>query len=240
MRVGMAEQWVGFLSNQEWQKLTINPGAPPSPLPIPTQFMSNNASVCMFISLYLVCEGVCVPALTVPMCVALILVFPLTIPHLLPPSSSPHFWWLHTHPLLISTKPYLFTHYFCVLSHNHTTLVLFLHRLPYTSTHLFIHWPIHSLISFGFLLPTSLINPSPLFLYLSSLVSRSSLSLPPSPCPLRSPPPFLPSSLSFTQCSVPRSLWLGCSSVAESLCALRCLQSIPSTRAHNQVLPLSS
>uniref|UniRef100_A0A3B5ALB9 Uncharacterized protein n=1 Tax=Stegastes partitus TaxID=144197 RepID=A0A3B5ALB9_9TELE len=37
-------------------------------------------------------------------------------------------------------------------------------------------------------------------------------------------------------CSVPRSLWLGCSSVAESLCALRCLQSIPSTRAHNQVL----
>ncbi|CAB1337138.1 unnamed protein product [Coregonus sp. 'balchen'] len=35
-------------------------------------------------------------------------------------------------------------------------------------------------------------------------------------------------------CSVPRSLWLGCSSVAESLCALRCLQSIPSTRAHNQ------
>lgn len=53
---------------------------------------------------------------------------------------------------------------------------------------------------------------------------------------------LLPSSLSlsFTQCSVPRSLWLGCSSVAESLCALRCLQSIPSTRAHNQVLPLSS
>ncbi|XP_067104219.1 F-box and WD repeat domain-containing 11-A-like [Osmerus mordax] len=35
-------------------------------------------------------------------------------------------------------------------------------------------------------------------------------------------------------CSVPRSLWLGCSSVAESLCALRCLQSIPTTRAHNQ------
>ncbi|CAB1325313.1 unnamed protein product [Coregonus sp. 'balchen'] len=34
--------------------------------------------------------------------------------------------------------------------------------------------------------------------------------------------------------SVPRSLWLGCSSVAESLCALRCQQSIPSTRAHNQ------
>uniref|UniRef100_A0A3B4BB25 Uncharacterized protein n=1 Tax=Periophthalmus magnuspinnatus TaxID=409849 RepID=A0A3B4BB25_9GOBI len=50
----------------------------------------------------------------------------------------------------------------------------------------------------------------------------------------------LPTPLSFTQCSVPRSLWLGCSSVAESLCALRCLQSIPSTRAHNQVLPLSS
>uniref|UniRef100_A0A674DQM6 F-box and WD repeat domain containing 11a n=1 Tax=Salmo trutta TaxID=8032 RepID=A0A674DQM6_SALTR len=41
-------------------------------------------------------------------------------------------------------------------------------------------------------------------------------------------------SLSLTQSSVPRSLWLGCSSVAESLCALRCLQSIPSTRAHNQ------
>uniref|UniRef100_G3Q1D2 F-box and WD repeat domain containing 11a n=1 Tax=Gasterosteus aculeatus aculeatus TaxID=481459 RepID=G3Q1D2_GASAC len=39
---------------------------------------------------------------------------------------------------------------------------------------------------------------------------------------------------SLTLCSVPRSLWLGCSSVAESLCALRCLQSIPSTRAHNQ------
>uniref|UniRef100_A0A3B3UB34 Uncharacterized protein n=1 Tax=Poecilia latipinna TaxID=48699 RepID=A0A3B3UB34_9TELE len=42
--------------------------------------------------------------------------------------------------------------------------------------------------------------------------------------------------LSVPLCSVPRSLWLGCSSVAESLCALRCLQSIPSTRAHNQVL----
>lgn len=35
----------------------------------------------MFISLFLEREGVCVPALTVPMCVALILVFPLTIPH---------------------------------------------------------------------------------------------------------------------------------------------------------------
>uniref|UniRef100_W5MTZ4 F-box and WD repeat domain containing 11a n=1 Tax=Lepisosteus oculatus TaxID=7918 RepID=W5MTZ4_LEPOC len=29
-------------------------------------------------------------------------------------------------------------------------------------------------------------------------------------------------------CSVPRSLWLSCSSVAESLCALRCLRSMPS------------
>uniref|UniRef100_A0A673GGB5 F-box/WD repeat-containing protein 11-like n=1 Tax=Sinocyclocheilus rhinocerous TaxID=307959 RepID=A0A673GGB5_9TELE len=37
-------------------------------------------------------------------------------------------------------------------------------------------------------------------------------------------------------CSLPRSVWLGCSSVAESLCALRCLQSLPSSRAHNQVL----
>lgn len=83
----------------------------------------------------------------------------------------------------------------------------------------------------------SVINPPLLSLHFSSLLSCSSFSLPPSHCPLGSPP-FL--SLSFTQCSVPRSLWLGCSSVAESLCALRCLQSIPSTRAHNQVLPLSS
>ncbi|KAB5565477.1 hypothetical protein PHYPO_G00242050 [Pangasianodon hypophthalmus] len=37
-------------------------------------------------------------------------------------------------------------------------------------------------------------------------------------------------------CSLPRSLWLGCSSVAESLCALRCLQSLPTSRAHNQNL----
>ncbi len=36
------------------------------------------------------------------------------------------------------------------------------------------------------------------------------------------------------------SVWLGCSSVAESLCALRCLQSLPSSRAHNQVLLSSS
>lgn len=69
MRVGMAEQWVGFLSEQERQKFTLNPIDPPAPLPIPTQFMSNNASVCLFISLYPMCEGVCVPALTVPMCV---------------------------------------------------------------------------------------------------------------------------------------------------------------------------
>uniref|UniRef100_A0A672SD25 F-box and WD repeat domain containing 11a n=1 Tax=Sinocyclocheilus grahami TaxID=75366 RepID=A0A672SD25_SINGR len=41
-------------------------------------------------------------------------------------------------------------------------------------------------------------------------------------------------------CSLPRSVWLGCSSVAESLCALRCLQSLPSSRAHNQVLLSSS
>lgn len=83
----------------------------------------------------------------------------------------------------------------------------------------------------------SLIHPAPWFRFPPSIPSLSSFSLPSVHFIL-----LFPSSLplSLTQCSVPRSLWLGCSSVAESLCALRCLQSIPSTRAHNQVLPVSS
>uniref|UniRef100_A0A3Q3VNS0 F-box domain-containing protein n=1 Tax=Mola mola TaxID=94237 RepID=A0A3Q3VNS0_MOLML len=80
--------------------------------------------------------------------------------------------------------------------------------------------------------------PSSTLLYFCFTSHFWSLALPslflPHPVHFVLLPPFLPSSLSFTQCSVPRSLWLGCSSVAESLCALRCLQSIPSTRAHNQ------
>lgn len=32
------------------------------------------------------------------------------------------------------------------------------------------------------------------------------------------------------QCSVPRSLWLGCANLVESMCALSCLQSMPSVR----------
>lgn len=169
--------------------------------------------------------------------------FSLTIPHLLPsflspllmvthpPHSQSHTKPLIFFPIILDFFPFLALHLSC----HSPTLQLF---HPYTHT---LFHPSIKFITFCFLLPLTFINPPLLFLYLSYLISCSSLSLPHSPCPLRSPPPpVLPSSLSFTQCSVPRSLWLGCSSVAESLCALRCLQSIPSTRAHNQVLPLSS
>ena len=83
--------------------------------------------------------------------------------------------------------------------------------------------------SFFFYTPWSV--ASVLFFLLHLLLSYS--------VPPTSRPP-LPPSLSLTQCSVLGSHWRCCSSVAESLCALRCLQCIPSTRAHNQVLPLSS
>lgn len=146
-----------------------------------------------------------------------------------------------THSLLLNFQPNLV--YLCIVFVFLNLLTLHLSRSNIFLPLILFICPLIDpfiLTSFGFLLPTSPIKPPLLFLYFPSLVFRSSLSLLPSPCPLRSPPPFFPSSLSFTQCSVPRSLWLGCSSVAESLCALRCLQSIPSTRAHNQVLPLSS
>lgn len=150
------------------------------------------------------------------------------------PTPTPQF---HTKPYLINFplfwNSYPLLHSTCHVPHLHLT----------TFIRLSIHSSIDPFIDSPHLVSSSKL-PSSTLLYFSFTSHLWSLALPflflPHPCPLRSPPPFLPSSLSFTQCSVPRSLWLGCSSVAESLCALRCLQSIPSTRAHNQVLPLSS
>lgn len=53
----------------------------------------------------------------------------------------------------------------------HTPPVPFPHHLLTTSIHLSIHWSIHSLTSFGFLLPTSLINPLLYFSFTSHLWS---------------------------------------------------------------------
>lgn len=228
----------GFCQNKSdnnWQLI---------PLPLPLLYLSPPSSclimlLCVCLSVCILCVKECVFLRSLCQCVCSSNTgFSPPLPS--PPSSLLTFWWLYTHLFSISNQT-LFVYFPIIFAFLHST-TLHLSRsspTPHHFIHLSIHWSIHSPSSFGFLLPTSLINPLPLFLYFSSLVSCSPLSLPPSPCPLRSPP-FLPSSLSFTQCSVPRSLWLGCSSVAESLCALRCLQSIPSTRAHNQVLPLSS
>lgn len=134
-------------------------------------------------------------------CVALILVFPLTIPTS-PLLFSPHFWWLHTNPLSILTRP-LFPHRAIILNlphfpachfplppHFHPPALPFMSPLTDTS-HL-----------------VSVTNPPRLSLHFSSLLFRSSFPLPPSPCPLGSPP-FLPSSLSLSHSALclARSGW---------------------------------
>lgn len=185
------------------------------------------------VCLCLVCVSMCFCAHCANVRVALILVFPLTTPTHLLFSSSRTLVWLHT-PICSSLFPILFGH-ICLPS----TFLPFLPLLfvyVYSTPH--FHLPPATHLSS---------TPSTPFLppHLSCSLIPSSFSLFPSflshPClmPLFSPFIPLPISPSLTQCSVPRSLWLGCSSVAESLCALRCLQSIPSTRAHNQVLLLS-
>ena len=129
-------------------------------------------------------------------CVALILVFPLTIPHLLPSSSLLTFDDYTLNPLLISNQT-LFV-YLCII-------FVFLHfstlHLSYSSPtphhfHPSVHSLIHrTLITFGFLLPTPLINPL-LFSFTSHLWS---LAL---PCLLLPHPVhlvlLLPSSLPFS------------------------------------------
>lgn len=102
------------------------------PLPLPLLYqsspssMSNNASVCMFMVLYLFeWRSVCSCAHCANVCVALILVFPL----LFPTSSllfSLHFWWLHAHPTLTSKPSFFFNHYFELLTFSCTPPVLLL------------------------------------------------------------------------------------------------------------------
>jgi len=130
---------VGGVSVKTRVSVIDNSIAPPCPLPIPTEFMSNNASVCMFISLYLVCEGVCVPALTVQMCVALILVFPLTIPHLLP-SFSLHTFGGYTLASSSISNQTLFIYPLILYSYTKPRSTPPVPRQhPTTSTHLSIH-----------------------------------------------------------------------------------------------------
>lgn len=214
------------------------------PLPLPLLYLSSPSSCLMM--LLCVCLWVCI--LCVKECVFLRSLCQCVFssntgfsPYYAPP---PPPFSLFTFDGYTSTsskfyaKPNLFGfHYFSILAFSWTPPVLFLtNSSPLSFICPFIN---PSFIDSSHLVSSSQL-PSSTLLYFSFTSHLCTLALPPSPCPLRSPPPFFPSSLSFTQCSVPRSLWLGCSSVAESLCALRCLQSIPSTRAHNQVLPLLS
>lgn len=172
------------------------------PLPLPLLYISPPSSclimlLCVCLSVCILCVKECVFLRSLcNVCVALILVFPLTIP----PNSSPLLLSspsMVKHPPPLDSQPNLI-YLSIIFVFLHSTSTRHLSYSTLTTHHFHPH--IHSLIHpfthlLGFLLPSS--NPLP-SLYFTSLVSRSSLSLPPSPCPLRSPPPFLPSSLFHT------------------------------------------
>lgn len=188
------------------------------------------------------CEGVCVFLRSLCQCVCSSNTgFSPYYPHLPPSFLSSLLMVTHQPP--VNLKPNLIypsCHYFKTLHISLHVTYLFHTDFLLPSTRPSIHFPTHRFIAFDF--------PSSTLLYFPFTSHLCFLALPFLSLPHTVHSVLLPSSLSlsptlslsFTQCSVPRSLWLGCSSVAESLCALRCLQSIPSTRAHNQVLPLSS
>lgn len=112
-------------------------------------------------------------------------------PHL-PLLFSPHFWWLHTNPPVNFKLNHIYPscHYF-----NPSTFPCMQFICSTLTFH--FHPPAHPFISplTNSLHLVSITNPLR-SLHFSSLLSRSSFSLPPSPCPLGSPP-FIPSSLSF-------------------------------------------
>lgn len=107
--------------------------------------------LCVYQSVSYVWRCVCSCAHCANVCVALILVFPLTIPRLLPSFSLLTF---DDHTLTHSkfqTKPCFIIHYFLFINICSQSTCPFPHL---TTIHLSIHWSIHSLMSFGFLLPT--------------------------------------------------------------------------------------
>lgn len=155
--------------------------------------------LCVCLSVCILCVKECVFLRSLCQCVCSSNTgFSLHYPPPPPLFFSPHFWWLHTHLLSISNQT-LFVFLFFIFPLFLNSYFFTLSPVPLLNSSLlpsicpFIDPYIHSspLVS-SYQLPSS--TPPLLFLYFSSLVSRSSLSLPPSPCPLRSPPslpPFL-------------------------------------------------
>lgn len=139
----MAEQWVGDLSNKIDSCLQL------IPLPLPLLYISPPSSclimlLCVCLCVYLLCEGCVFLRSLCNVCVALILVFPLTIPQLLPSSLLTFDGYTPTAPLF-PTKPHLFIYsLFFVFLHCSAPILFPMNYSQLPSTHAFIDLSIHS------------------------------------------------------------------------------------------------